>query len=339
MADKERKVCSRICGCSLWLLFSCFSVEPQEIPLPDTFINPAFQVAHHLWEGKTTQIIKELNKVHKPSYILATPQHTLYISSFLLDQVLFVADTRQTGTPAVTFTQGHGLDGPWGMVADDKYLYVASFTTDQIHKYDLQTKRFVAAFGNESYLDCPEGMALGPNNTLYVASFLDDRVVKFSVPDGAFLGVVADRSHGLKGPEDVALLPDGSLLICSHYTDAVMRFNPSTGEKLGVFAKVEKPVGLTVGSDGNVYVTSYVTNSILRFDGQTGEFIDVYAAGGGLEGPSSVSFADLRTLYAASYDSDRVVLYNSTSGFSYTLPGKRNEQPGNGSFRNTTRDR
>ena len=42
------------------------------------------------------------------------------------------------------------------------------------------------------------------------------------------------------------------------------------------------------------------------------------------------SFADVRTLYAASYDSDRVVLYNSTSGFSYTLPGKRNEQPGNG---------
>ena len=51
--------------------------------------------------------------------------------------------------------------------------------------------RFVAAFGNESYLDCPEGMALGPNNTLYVASFLDDRVVKFSLPDGSFLGVVS----------------------------------------------------------------------------------------------------------------------------------------------------
>lgn len=51
--------------------------------------------------------------------------------------------------------------------------------------------RFVGAFGNESYLDCPEGMALGPNNTLYVASFLDDRVVKFSIPDGQFLGVVS----------------------------------------------------------------------------------------------------------------------------------------------------
>lgn len=31
------------------VIFDSFSVEPQEIPLPDTFINPAFQVAHHLW--------------------------------------------------------------------------------------------------------------------------------------------------------------------------------------------------------------------------------------------------------------------------------------------------
>lgn len=54
--------------------------------------------------------------------------------------------------------------------------------------------RFVGAFGNESYLDCPEGMAIGPNNTLYVASFLNDKVVKFSIPDGEFLGVVSNCS-------------------------------------------------------------------------------------------------------------------------------------------------
>ena len=28
-----------------------------------------------------------------------------------------MTDTRVKGSPAVTFTQGHGLDGPWGMVA------------------------------------------------------------------------------------------------------------------------------------------------------------------------------------------------------------------------------
>ena len=31
------------------VMFDSFSVKPQEVPLPGTFINPAFQVAHHLW--------------------------------------------------------------------------------------------------------------------------------------------------------------------------------------------------------------------------------------------------------------------------------------------------
>lgn len=35
-----------------------------------------------------------------------------------------MADTRQIGSPAVTFTQGHGLDGPWGMVAGENQVKV-----------------------------------------------------------------------------------------------------------------------------------------------------------------------------------------------------------------------
>ncbi|XP_048583178.1 serine/threonine-protein kinase PknD [Nematostella vectensis] len=315
----------------VFLLCRISSGPAQEIPLADTFINPTFQVAQYLWEGKSTRIVKELEKVLKPSYILATPQHSLFISSFMIDQVLYVVDTRQSNSPAVTFASGHGLDGPWGMVADNSTLFVASFTTDRIHKYDISSGRFLGAFGSEQHLDCPEGMALGPNHTLYVASFLNDRVVKYSL-GGQFLGVVADASSGLKGPEDVAFLPDGTLLICSHYTNNVLKLNTSTNKLIGVFAEVQKPVGLTVGLDGNVYVTSYVTNSILRYSGKTGKFIDVYAAGGGLTGPSSVSFADFRTLYAASYDSDRVMLYNSTSGLTFTLPGRLREQVGEGSF-------
>lgn len=61
--------------------------------------------------------------------------------------------------------------------------------------------RFVGAFGNESYLDCPEGIALGPDNNLYVASFLDDTVVKFSAPDGQFLGVVSECLQGWQNYE------------------------------------------------------------------------------------------------------------------------------------------
>ncbi|KAK3710141.1 hypothetical protein QZH41_010538, partial [Actinostola sp. cb2023] len=215
--------------------------------------------------------------------------------------VLYVSDTRKSGSFATTFASGHGLDGPWGMVTDGIFLYVASFTTDRIHKYHLESGKFAGAFGSETdSLDCPEGMVIGPNRTLFVASFLNDKILKYSL-DGDFLGVVANKSHGIKGncelyvrtsfiyrPEDVALLSDGTLLVCSHYTDNILKFNSTNNKFLGEFAKVERPVGITVGSDRNVYVTSYVTNSILRYSGRTGKYIDVYASGGGLSGPSSV---------------------------------------------------
>lgn len=35
-----------------------------------------------------------------------------------------MADTRKHGSPAVTFAQGHGLDGPWGMVAGEVYFNI-----------------------------------------------------------------------------------------------------------------------------------------------------------------------------------------------------------------------
>jgi hypothetical protein len=35
----------------------------------------------------------------------------------------------------ITFAKGHGLDGPWGLAVREGVLFVASFTTDTIHRY------------------------------------------------------------------------------------------------------------------------------------------------------------------------------------------------------------
>lgn len=243
----------------------------------------------------------------------------------MTNEVLYVKNSRDATSPIVTFAKGNGLDGPWGIAVNHQYLFVASFTTDEIQKYDLETGKFVSSFGNENELDCPEGITFGPNNTLYVASFLNDKIVRYGI-DGRYLGVVANSTSGIKGPEDVGFLNNGTLLVSSHYTDSVLMFDPENGNFLGVFAKVDRPVGIVIGLDGNVYITSYTSNSVVRHHGKSGKFMDIFAASSGLRGPSSISFADSRSLYCASYDNDKIILFNSTSGVSITLPRKASVQ-------------
>ena len=62
-----------------------FSFNNTKLPSPTNAAPQFLQELTPLFlfrQGKTTQVIKELDKVHKPSYILATPQHTLYISRY-----------------------------------------------------------------------------------------------------------------------------------------------------------------------------------------------------------------------------------------------------------------
>ncbi|RDD45899.1 E3 ubiquitin-protein ligase TRIM71 [Trichoplax sp. H2] len=229
------------------------------------FANQAFQFAYKSWNNQNYREVRHLNNIDKPSYVLATPGGSLYISSFMKNEVYWIPNIYKSQSQAVTLIHGSGLDGPWGMVLDNKILYVASFATDEIRKYNSTTGEFINSFGGEQYLDCPEGIVLGSNRTLYVASFLNDKVVKFNL-EGDFLGVVADGSSGLKGPEDVLLMKDGSLLVTSHYSDNILKFNSQTGKFLGEFGKVDRPVGLALGYDGFVYVTSYSTDSIVILD-------------------------------------------------------------------------
>lgn len=54
----------------------------------------------------------------KPSFVLPVANY-LYVSAFWIDQVVRInlgGDTRgHEEPPMITFAQGHGLDGPWGL--------------------------------------------------------------------------------------------------------------------------------------------------------------------------------------------------------------------------------
>lgn len=258
-----------------------------------------------------------VSDVSSPSYVLALDS-VVYVSEFWQNRVVALKPSSSghgSTVRATVFAAGGGLDGPWGIAVEGDVLFVASFATDRVHRYNITDGRTLGLFGSDNELDCPEGIAIAPDGTVYVASFLSDTVASYT-PDGRFLRTLSPT--GLKGPEDIAVLPGGDLVVTSHYSDEILRVDPK-GNTSHVFASVEAPVGVTVGLDGHVYTASYIKHAIVRFDGTTGRFIDYFATGGHLQGPSALSFASTRLLYVTSYENNRVILYNASARLSFMV--------------------
>lgn len=104
--------------------------------------------------------------------------------------------------------------------------FVASFTTDTIHRYNLNTGEFIDFFGNEDELDCPEGIEFNGRGELLVVSFLGDELVQYT-EDGVWMSAVG--SEQLKGPEDLTILQNGDVLVTSHYGNEIVRFQDDGG--------------------------------------------------------------------------------------------------------------
>ena len=205
------------------------------------------------------------------------------------------------------FVSGNMLDGPVGMVVDSGQLLVASFTNDHILRVNTSNGELLQTFGNDNELDCPEGLAIGPDRNLYVASFLLRHVVRYELSTGAFLGQFAppltssgprpfpppgsaggaeEASKGdarppppLLGAEDLAFDWEGHLHVTAYFHNAVHKYNGSSGAFLLSYGKgvVRGPVGVTCGPhDGTMYVAAYKDSQVLRFS-TDGRFLGVAA--------------------------------------------------------------
>lgn len=140
-------------------------------------------------------------------------------------------------------------------------LFVASFDTDSIFRYDGDTGaplgRFVAP--RAGGLRQPLGLSFGDDGHLYVGSFETNAILRYHGITGAFLGaLVASGGDRLKGPAEFVFGPDTRLYVSSMIGNEVLRFDGNSGEFIDVFAPMlgvpETPAGLAVDSTGNLYV-------------------------------------------------------------------------------------
>ena len=137
----------------------------------------------------------------------------------------------------------------WG---PDANMYVSSFQTNEIDRFDGTTGAFIDVFVPS--IDEPIGLQFGPDDNLYVVNHLDNSVERFQGPNGASPGTIIDvfvtaNSGGLNDPDELVFGPDGSLYVTSEITDEVLRYNGQTGAFIDVFVTqnsggLDLPTGL-----------------------------------------------------------------------------------------------
>ncbi len=216
----------------------------------------------------------------------------LFISSPSTNSIIRVG--LSTGTIDLNFATSTRLRNPTRLtVGLDQNLYVVSFDTNTVLRFDGESGRLIDTFAS---VDRPEALVFGPDGNLYVSSSSTNNVLRFNGSTGILMDTFASGS-GLNDPKDLVFGPNGDLYVTSFNTDEVKRFDGATGVFIENFVRagsggLNSPYGLTFGSDGNLYVSSYATNEVKRYVGMSGAFIDnfVSASDGGLARPTLLVF-------------------------------------------------
>lgn len=225
-----------------------------------------------------------------PQCIVRGPDQRLYLCAEKIDRVLrldpaapqapapFVWD--DPSTPA---DENGPLDGPTAAVfGPDGDLYVASFETDQVLRFDGRTGAYLGVFvaAGSGGLNGPDaGTKFGSDGNLYVPSFWNDRVLRYDA-SGAFVDeFVSFREGTLRQPRDL-VEHEGHWYVASSFNDRILRFD-ADGNALGTFATINQPYSLAFNAhDGDLYAVSLANNAVRRFDGQSGQFVEALVPGG-----------------------------------------------------------
>jgi len=202
-------------------------------------------------------------------------------------------------------------------------LYVGSFFTNSVLKFDATTGAFQSVFATSNQLQGPNGIAFGSDGKLYVASRLTNNVLRFNA-DGSFDQIFA-TGNGLMGPAGILFDANGKLLVANWQgtPNTVLRFNAggSFDKAFATDASLAKPWGLVFGADGRLYVSAKgsgsVSGSVARFnaDGSFDKsFIPSVSYSAGITfGPSGDLFLG-SDVGAGSSEASNIRRYNGTTG-------------------------
>ena len=248
------------------------------------------------------------------------PSGRLYVSSSNTDEVLRYSSDGTFEDVFVGPNSG-GLDGPKDVQfsTDGKYLYVSSFLTGEILRYDAHDGKFIDNFvsSHDGKIMDPAFAVFGPDDNLYVSS--DNRILRFDGSTGLFINDFVMRgSGGLNLSSGFAFDPSGRLYVSSSNTDEVLRYS-SDGTFEDVFVGpnsggLDGPTGMAFDPSGRLYVSSSNTDEVLRYSSD-GTFEDVFVDSSLIKNPQGLVFGPDGNLYVVSSSSAEILLFDGDGEF------------------------
>ena len=236
--------------------------------------------------------------------IVRGPDRLLYVCAEKQDRVVrFDPDSSQAPTtfvgddPLTLEDENASLDGPTAAIfGPEGDLFVASFETDEILRFDGRTGVYEGVFvaAHSGGLNGPDaGTKFGADGMLYVPSFWNDRILRYDSQGNFVDEFVSFREGGLRQPRDL-VQHDGDWYVASSFNNRVLRYD-SQGTFLGIFTTLNQPYSLAFHPlDGNLYVVSLQNNAVRKFDGKSGAFLQALVPGGsgGVDGAVYLFFLD-----------------------------------------------
>ena len=224
-------------------------------------------------------------------------------------------------------TAGNGVSLAHSLtMGPDGYVYITSYGTDTVLRYDLKTGTFLGVFvtAGSGGLNGPSNAVFGPDGRLYVTGLLSNAIHVYSGSDGTTLGTVV---AGLNGAESVLFNNKGNLLLVSGPGNTVLEYD-TAGVFQGVFVSpgngLSNPHDGVFGPNGGFYLSAFGANKVLAYNGSTGAFLEVLVQddpgtpgideSGGLANAHGLLFGRDSDLYVTSFGSNQVLRYNGTTG-------------------------
>lgn len=255
---------------------------------------------------------------------------------------VYVATIGETGQGGASNTQ---FDGPAGVAADGRYIYVADENNHRVQLFNQATLAYVATLGTGwgngmTNLRHPLDVTVDADGAIYIADNGNARVQQYN---GALNYV---RTFGVTGvpyltdafhwntPSGLAVAADGRMFLAEEFGNRLIAVS-ATGVPLWTVGapgvnwdlegndRLNRPADVALAPNGNVYVAD-AGNSRVQVFSASGGYVTTIGSGEGQNNtqfswPNGVFVAPNGTVYVADSDNERVQVFNSAHAYVATL--------------------